>query len=1498
MEGSVGADADGGDGDDDLVSDVRPLDVLLGRGNFHHPGNGRFLRIVASRRDEYVAAPGHGAKAGIAREVIEGVYDPHYMCHLSGDGEGFDLDGDGGGGEAAAPLRPGRFLQLEPRSGGDDDDDDDDDASSQQQQQQLYRIISGKTVEDKVKMNLRQKPRGGKDAASRGGLGPANERRNNKSNSGRGKRRVAAAAPSKSAGNTTCAANTSCTSRDLEEESFLAERLDDELFLDDDENGFVGLETHQQLNNGIVNVRDGAGACSSSSRNGALPGTVQPEARQRLLNNVSVAHLQASNLAAEHRAAESAGRLDRNTAVPQSLETLGRALFEFFTGVDPSPLLLQRDGDSPSPAAAAEASLTADCSGSGDCSAPQRRRKRTGMVGGGSGREADGTSMPSLSSSTISPGLGLGAMALSDRLRDAGLPVSLCTVITSLLDAADPAAPDRYMSSAEVKDDLGLIVSEPDRYLFGPQMDPHVGTLHFKPNRLYGREKQCEQIESAFDKIIVTQEETHGYLLISGPPGSGKTALVEKLRDSLAERRGMFVWIKFDSQQQEDPMVNICRGLDEYFQRLLRGDPSLLSDIGSAVKEALGSNMAVMKDLIPALELVAGGWPESHHETEGRETYNLILHCLKKVVNAIAHPSHPVIVLFDDLQWSDAASQDIIRMLVTDEASVAAMFIGCYRDNEVDERHPVAENVGAILMSLVPLATVRLENLDKESVNDLCSDVLHLSPRITRPLAAALHSKTNGNPMFVRQLMRSLYEDGLLQYAASERRWSWDINAIRTKAVADNAVDLLIAMMASYGPEVRRLLQVASCLGFRFDVAALTLLVSASDDLGASGSEISSHIDTVMADGLLLTDGANAYRFSHDQIWLAAYSLTPLTARSELHLLVGRQLRKQAIKGGHVNEYYLFTATDQLNRGIGAVTNHAEELEIAELNLRAGESALSAFLFQPASTYLLQGSALLNEDDWNTDYNLCIQLYSACAEVLLAQGRNDGAIEYVSPVLANARSADERVRAREVQILTNIAQTKYQDAVHNSMLVLQELGVDFSNTDPTAMKDELVKTQSLLEASSSDGQSLLENILAKPVCNDARQIGLMRILSCASRAAYVAQPKLMIFIVLRMVQLTLVNEEITAESPYAFAALSFAMCGLGNHNLSYLASKVASALNDRFDKKYACRVNVLINIGSLGYFQPMQAIIESLRQCLKDAVSVGSRDWARISFVQLSPVAIGAPERGKSLDDVEKEMSQVLAEFSTQEDGLMNNLVMAILYLQMLLNLKEENSVGDAAVVDPTVLTGAVMNQEEYLRRCEEEGLTGDYIRRFYCCRLYLAYLFHQHSLAEDMVKGCEEVAQLAKFCPFFEIVTETFYMGLIAAEALQQRMGVESASDIERWQQLATNSLNTLTKWAEEGSEWNFLHKAALLRAEIAVSTGDTDTAVSSFQSAIMGARNSCYINEEALSCERAGMFHASQGDIEEARAYLRRAESLYNLWGARRKALDVSQLIVDHCT
>ena len=99
------------------------------------------------------------------------------------------------------------------------------------------------------------------------------------------------------------------------------------------------------------------------------------------------------------------------------------------------------------------------------------------------------------------------------------LPTPICTVIISLLDATNPNAPDRYLNATDVEADLARMVSDPDRYLFDPPIIQHSGTLYFTPNRLYGRAQQWKQVKSAFDKIIITQEETHGYLLISGPPG-------------------------------------------------------------------------------------------------------------------------------------------------------------------------------------------------------------------------------------------------------------------------------------------------------------------------------------------------------------------------------------------------------------------------------------------------------------------------------------------------------------------------------------------------------------------------------------------------------------------------------------------------------------------------------------------------------------------------------------------------------------------------------------------------------------------------------------------------------------------------------------------------------------------------------------------------------------------------------------------------------------------
>lgn len=180
----------------------------------------------------------------------------------------------------------------------------------------------------------------------------------------------------------------------------------------------------------------------------------------------------------------------------------------------------------------------------------------------------------------------------------------------------------------------------------------------------------------------------------------------------------------------------------------------------------------------------------------------------------------------------------------------------------------------------VPMCTIQLGNLDRASVNELVSDTLRLSPRITRPLADVLHSKTSGNPMILKQLMQVLHEENLLYFSASARRWEYKLEAIQEKNVSESAVDLLVQMMKNYEPESQWILRVASLLGSSFDAATMKLLYSYNSE---DECEVFRHLEATIRDGLIIQTGYT-YRFSHDQIWQAAYSLTPDTEREKMHL--------------------------------------------------------------------------------------------------------------------------------------------------------------------------------------------------------------------------------------------------------------------------------------------------------------------------------------------------------------------------------------------------------------------------------------------------------------------------------------------------------------------------------------------------------------------------------------------------------------------------------------
>ena len=503
-----------------LKSNIRPLDVLVGRGYVRHQGNVRFLRIVSAWKEEYKTERTYDAKDRIANEVVELVHDPTYMSGAEdGFGSAAAAESDGYGNyqqtNAAGQLLPGRFLQLE---------------SGDIKKPTSVWPISGKAVMDKVKMALRQKARG-KAAKAKAASTVRVSPESNSSNSAHMHDYLSQKMQSKQEGKRRLGEG------GAEEGNFggdeqllpLSEYFDgvvdggDNLFFDglnledEDEELVIGLGEHDTNSDsggtkiGIATQRapsNGSGDSLGHPLQSVVPGPASAQSeeilqtRQRLLENLQFALKRVQMQSSEHQAAAAAG-----------LEGIGRELCLCFAGVDPDLFQRAHVGSS------IDASTSPAASSNNDRHSPpsQNPRKRTGMVG--SVQKGSPSSSFSAASSP-SPGLlGGGNASLSDRLRDAGLPISLCTVIISLLGATDPNGSDRYLSFADAAADLGRMIADPDRYLFDPPMDRHNGTLHFVPNRLYGRAEAWAKVELSFDKIIVTQEESHGFLMISGPPG-------------------------------------------------------------------------------------------------------------------------------------------------------------------------------------------------------------------------------------------------------------------------------------------------------------------------------------------------------------------------------------------------------------------------------------------------------------------------------------------------------------------------------------------------------------------------------------------------------------------------------------------------------------------------------------------------------------------------------------------------------------------------------------------------------------------------------------------------------------------------------------------------------------------------------------------------------------------------------------------------------------------
>ncbi len=466
------------------------------------------------------------------------------------------------------------------------------------------------------------------------------------------------------------------------------------------------------------------------------------------------------------------------------------------------------------------------------------------------------------------------------------LPLGLSALVLKLLSKL---AEERYSSAAGLRADLLLC-----RLCWQQGQDPvlALGRADISeqlqlPQKLYGRERQVERLMTAFQRVA--QSGRMEWVLVSGYSGVGKSALVAELYRPAVSQNARYISGKFDQYRQGIPYAPLAEAFRCLVQQLLAEGPKQIDEWRKRLQMAVRDSGQVIVDLIPLIERVIGpqppliDLPPDQAQHRARDTF-------QRFIGVFTTADHPLVLFLDDLQWVDPASLSLLEHLSGSPETRFLMLIGAYRDNEVGSSHPLRIALANLRRRGCPQHAIELPPLTGADVGDILADTLHCAGGGAEPLAELVYAKTRGNPFFCFQFITALYQDGLLQFDAVERRWVWDLEKIRARGFTDNVVDLMVGELQRLPAATRRALQLGGFLGNEFDRRTLSYV------LGKDASECRADLWPAQQVGLLIaTEGG--YGFLHDRVQEAAFALTALEERAATHLHIGSLMLKNTPAG-------------------------------------------------------------------------------------------------------------------------------------------------------------------------------------------------------------------------------------------------------------------------------------------------------------------------------------------------------------------------------------------------------------------------------------------------------------------------------------------------------------------------------------------------------------------------------------------------------------------------
>ncbi|MDF5715369.1 MAG: serine/threonine-protein kinase PknK [Rhizonema sp. NSF051] len=540
------------------------------------------------------------------------------------------------------------------------------------------------------------------------------------------------------------------------------------------------------------------------------------------------------------------------------------------------------------------------------------------------------------------------------------------------------------------------------------------------PQKLYGREREIETLLAAFERVASEKTDDKErktkdnrqieMVLVTGYSGIGKSVLVQEIYKPITQQRGYFISGKFDQLQRNIPYSAVVYAFQSLVQQLLTESEAQLIQWREKLLAAFGPNGQVIIDVIPEVEQIVGSQPPVQHlePTESQNRFNLVF---QNFIRVFCQRSHPLVIFLDDLQWADSASLKLIELMMTDDQTQYLLLIGAYRDNEVNPKHPLMLTLDRLADEGAIVNKITLGTLNLSQISQLIADALHNDRESIKPLAELVFHKTSGNPFFVSEFLKVVYQENLLTFDRQQNCWQWDITQIEALRITDNVVDLMIGKLKKLPESTQQALRLAACVGSSFDLNTLSvihekyttetfadLLPAIQVGLIQPTSELETTSGEVISSSLVILN----YKFLHDRVQQAAYALIDSNQKKAVHLRIGRLLL--ANFNAEEREEKIFTLVEHLNKGQELLSTILEKVDLAILNLRAGKKAKEAIAYTAARQYLMASLDNLPENMWSNYYDIALELHKELSEIEYLNGNFEKCKSLIKISLMQAKS--------------------------------------------------------------------------------------------------------------------------------------------------------------------------------------------------------------------------------------------------------------------------------------------------------------------------------------------------------------------------------------------------------------------------------------------------------------------------------------------------------------